>query len=593
MFLKKNSTKIFVLSQFVLYATMIFYGMDVTDTGFHLSKQWCMFHGLWNENLDAIAGTNFFGGLWLSIPGHASMIWARVGFVLVQTGVGYFSYKILCLYFKESSVFPVAFILSISLSVWQTYFTINYDNLSLLFLITSVYLILLTEKEGRIPSVYLLVLSGLFTVTAVFCKISMVLSLILVPLLIFFISKKVNIKIKYLKYYFSGAVIATLSVIMLLFFSKGMTVYLENIFGIAQDLQVSGFENSPGSHDHSFSTLLNLYQSSFFISFVYSINFVLILIVSAYFLTRSKSIKPVFYLLWIIVLFFVYNTVIIKHNFYTTNLDLYQQSVKIMSLSIAVIAIWLLRSRPSNIVKYSSGIYAVTAIFILSFTGSDLGIMTAFRTGAGVPLIGMSALILTENAAAVKKTGIDLKYLLYIILMMFLIFYFKTDYHSHRDLNIDELDSKFKSTQLSFIKSTKKRVDVTDSLIAFMSKIPDLGRQKVFFAKHSPMYYYLTMTKYPLKTPWDTLNRLEDIKTDFTDDPPDIFILPKGSHRDSRWPVYEQRALEESAEKKAENYYDFYDSFIKENNYVEVYKNSFYTVYSLEDEGVQNGQSTE
>jgi hypothetical protein len=68
------------------------------------------------------------------------------------------------------------------------------------------------------------------------------------------------------------------------------------------------------------------------------------------------------------------------------------------------------------------------------------------------------------------------------------------------------MTDSFKSPQLIGIKSNKDRVEVVDSLLTYLNHIPDLKDKDIYFAKHSPMYYYLTGTKYRLDSPWDTLN---------------------------------------------------------------------------------------
>ncbi|MBU4485293.1 MAG: hypothetical protein KKD38_00055, partial [Candidatus Delongbacteria bacterium] len=131
-----------------------------------------MYHGLWKGNFDAIAGTNIIGGLWLLIPGKPLLIWSRLGYIIIQILTAYFSFKILLLYFKPFRVFAVCLVVSISLSFWQYYFTINYDNLPLIFLLLSIYLIL---KENKTPSKHnraVLITAGVLIIISIFCKIT-------------------------------------------------------------------------------------------------------------------------------------------------------------------------------------------------------------------------------------------------------------------------------------------------------------------------------------------------------------------------------------------------------------------------------------
>ncbi len=560
-----------ILALYLLYIT---FGFETTDTGFHLSKQWGMFHGLWKENCDAIAGTNMIGGLWLLIPGKPSLIWARLGFALLQVAIGFISIKILLLYFSRLKTVFVSLVVTISLSVWQYYHTINYDNLPLLFILISVCLFLKGNKDKRDV---LFILSGLAAVISAFCKITYVPILIMPFSLLLQKNNKENIRI--IKSYVLGATAGTFAIFVLLFVTGGLGGYANVFIEIINDFLKESPNKIGHTKDHSFEKLSYVYGNNLKEILIIYVKIFLTCVI--YYVTNLRKFKnmPVTLFAFAAFTWLFYNFVFDKYPGYG-----------IIAVSGVMATIFVLTSSRENVIKMSGIILIPPTVFIVSFIGTDLGMITGIRSGSGMLLLSSSLLLISENEIRFKQYHIKLRGLLFIMLLIFTIYFIQDDFRPYQDFKYGLLSESFSSPQLRGIKSNPDRVAVADSLLTYLNGIPDLKDRDIYFAKHSPMYYYLTGTRYRLDSPWDTLNKLQDIKADFEKRPPEMIVIPKGSHRNYMWPNDQKGWESEGGEIKAKPYYSFYDGFIKSNNYIEVYKNSFYTVYELIEPEILNEQ---
>lgn len=559
-------SKIFGVGIFLYYLFFIPFGFDITETGLHLSKQFFLFDGAWKEGFDEIAGTNLVGGLWLLISKCPFLIWARVGFSLVQAMIMYFSFRILILYFNPLKVFFAGLVPAVSLSFWQYYHTVNFENLPLLFLLAAVYFILKQIKSTECNQKFNMYASGVFIVLSVFCKILYFPALILIPLASF---RDTERRKEMLKGYLIGLVSGIAFLVLLMLFTGSLSIYSRNIFNLISD-SLSG------------SMLYFKYKLQFtqIITNVVYLSFMTLLLSYVYSrIRKNKLVKSAAYciLVWI----FYYSVFEPK------------PSEGIITFSLTLSLIWLISEKVEKIGGTYELMLVSLIVFVVSFMGSDPCISSGLRSGSAFLPVTASILLISDSEVSFGKIFISFKYIFGLSILIFFLFFLQDEFRPYQDFKYDFLSETFKSPQLLGIKSNPDRVAVVDSLLSYLNDIPDIKDRDIYFAKHSPMYYYLTGTKYRLDSPWDTLNKLEDIKADFYRQAPEMIVMSKGSHRNHMWPNEQKGWEETAAEVKVKPYYEFYDSFIKENNYIEVYKNSFYTVYGLGDEGKENEQITE
>lgn len=570
----KYTDLILFISVSVWYLFFIPYGYETTDTGFSLSKQWAMYHGLWKENLDAVAGTNIIGGLWLAMFGEPMLLWARVGFVLVQSLIVFFSYKILHTFYKNSFVLVIVVLMTFLTSYMQYYHTINYDNLPVLLSLISVYLVLVANLNSNDKLNWRIFISGIFYTLAIFAKITF-LPVLILPL-IFLYQREAGRKsvVEYFIGIFSGTVI----IIALLIISGGLQNYYTFFEKIISEFMMNSGRESTDSllRDHSFVTLTRKYLSELFSIGIGSILTVLSIVLASVINLKFKKIPGAKYIIAILLGVILYFRIF---SFDGNRANLYLGiSSYLLSLTV-VIAVLISRSKRGT---FLWRILFFFLLFVFSFLGSDLGITTAYRAGVGIFSLPFLLLVLLE-----ERFFMDLKfdYLVYATIAVFIVFFSVKDYRPYRDLYFHQLNGSFSSTELLGIRSNPKRCEVVDSLLIYLKTIEEISDKKVFYPMHNAIFYYLTATIYPANNPWDVINDFETLQNDLQNNPPDYIVKPIHSQRNPFWPDYSESWFNNNVyEARAQKYYDLYDMILAENNYVVCFSNSFYYVYKLEQE---------
>jgi hypothetical protein len=564
-------TKILIFSTAFLYLVLIPYGYETTDTGFTLSKQWAMFNGMWSENFDAIAGTNLIGGIWLMIPGVPSLLWARFGFVILQTLIVFFIFLINASFFGRVKAFALVLFFTFTTSFFQYYHTINYDNLPFLLLLISIYFTIKDQKNDGSEG-YGFFISGFFISLCMFCKITYI-SALLIPVF-FIIHKKSGRRFANLYKYFAGFICGLAATLIFMVFSGSFSSYVEYFRDILTDFlrQKSPEEQTLALRDHSATALTKSYGDQFLKTMINSI-ILLPVIFSLHFISKRIKNKYFYYMLTTVSGSFIYWRV------FNLSGDRANTHIGILSLLLSIYLIACILPKDGRYGIFFVGLIFII-VFVQSFIGSDLGVTTSFRCGAGILLASVVySIMLSGNEISIRSQAV-----IFATLPLFVIFFFVKDYRPYREQNMGFLHTGFDYPPLAGIVTNKYRSAVADSLYLYLNGISNLKQKKIFFSKGNALGYYLTGTVYPHKSPWDTINKFDDIKDDFMIKAPDYFIFSYYTHRDPIWPEIDIKWYSESLyEEKAQRFYDFYRNFIAKNNYIEVYKNSFYTVYELKE----------
>jgi hypothetical protein len=574
---KDNVVKIFLPAVFLWYLYFIPYGFDVTDTGFTLSKQWAIMNGKWKENLDLIAGTNLIGGIWLILPGAPFLLWARFGFVIVQTLISFFTFRIAGIWFGSQKAFFFVLFFTITTSYSQYYHTINYDNLPYLFLLISVYFGLKVSNPGNSFKKNRII-SGMAAVIAVFCKITYLPALFILPVLIYFLGrngKEDGRSGRSTMFYIAGTAAGFALVVAVLLISGSLSSYVssitEVIFGSLSETHAA--DKAFALRDHSLRTLLAQYlRTALFIMKNTPFTVLLILLASFRFkdIRYGKALGLCVNACFAFLFYFrIFEPEGRPEQLYAGML-IFAVSFFISSL----ISIW------SADINKILCIAAAGVIFLLSYAGSDLDISTGFRSGAGVLLLS-SVFLFADGASSLR---FSLKRTSYAVMILFIIYSVVKDYRPYRDYKYPMLRSSFSSPQLTVIQTNEPRALETDGLLNYLKGIENITTKKLFVTKSNPLIYYITGTVYPYKTPWDTINDFDLLENSLNSDPPEIFVLSLYTHRDPYWPYADINWYSNDLyEQRAERYYAMYRQIINSNNYIEVYKNSFYTVYELKE----------
>jgi hypothetical protein len=374
------------------YLHFVPFGFEVTDTGFHLSNQLGIFQKFMGKSFDSIAGTNLIGGLWLLIPGKPLLLWSRLAFVIVQVGIVYLSFKILTIYFSKTRTFIVCTVTAISLSFWQYYNTINYDNLPLLFLLISVFLFIKGNIKSLKSKEKFFFIAGIFIMISIFCKITYAPAL-LFPLFIQYTDKKRTKRIV-IKYVW-GLLTGTAMIAGYLIMSKGYAGYIENIN--------SGF--SELIKNNSFRDLYWIYKNEIRSILKILISIITSVLLYSYLLSRLEKNRLLRYNFLIFMIWLFYYLI-----FEPT------PTLGIASFSLTLLILWLITAGRKEMHDHSDIIILSITVLIVSFIGSDLGVITSIRSGGILLFLSALMLLLIYDSTIdfLQTLIVHFRYLFYI-----------------------------------------------------------------------------------------------------------------------------------------------------------------------------------
>ena len=167
----------------------IFQGLDVTDTGFHLTHQIAAIAGRVEDVSPLFYLTDLVGGLWLSIRGEPSLFWARLGGVLIHGVCAALSYAILARHFAPRKVFATVLGSSLFLTSRMPLPLIHYFTLPAMLLIVGLGLLdrlLASTPDSRAFRTYACIL-GALPVPIFLCRLSPVPIVVPIAVLLYFL----------------------------------------------------------------------------------------------------------------------------------------------------------------------------------------------------------------------------------------------------------------------------------------------------------------------------------------------------------------------------------------------------------------------
>ena len=601
---------------------------DVTDNGFHLSKAWGMLHGSWDANLDFWVGASFFNGLWLSIIGKPSLLWARFGWLIVVSLIVLFSYKIIKLYFKGLKPLLFTFILSFLFVNYNYYLTINYDNLPLLITLIASYLLLLNSKNNKIS--YLIISGFLFGLTF-FIKFNYI--LIFGLPVVYFLFKYEFFQISkrfYLKkalYLYMGYAFALLFFFLFLFFTNSIEPYKKymsenfihrnskkddnykktynKILNFNKEIQLDTLEVAQKDTLFSFltdslkkdsirtlplyvdenaigdsHTLKNLFNN-YFVHFWQVLNkgfiFAIIFLIFIYILSLLKNrILQYSILLFFSFMFFYY-------------VKIYLQGRPSVTLSEIILPGYLFAILFKRDKKYSPLVLLILLMVLFSFPGSDLTFNVVYRSGAGLLLFLFPILYLWDLKQHFQT--VDLKFSYYskfILIFAILSTVFSWDYvNVHRDFEKRSLlITQFKAKQLFGIQTTPQRVEVVNELMSFFNKEEyERNNTPAIFVGWIPMFYYLTETNSIFSDPWKAGMPLWFFQEKLTSQKikPKYITISNKFTRNPNWPLLDKEyKKKDQLWIKGLRLIDYSRYYAEKNNYTKIFENKMFEVWKLE-----------
>ena len=198
--------------------------LDVTDTGFHFTKAWGLFHGSQVQNIDFMVGTSFVNGLWLSIIGTPNVLWARFGYVLLVTAISLISYKIFAIYFNRLIDWFLFLAMSLFFIHFNYYLSINYDNLPVLSALFGIWCLVKEKKPPWSCSI-----SGLFFGLTVWMKFNFILIIILPLAFGWMLYEKKKSWIRETLFIYAGYAVSFILGVSLLFATGNLKTYVDYI----------------------------------------------------------------------------------------------------------------------------------------------------------------------------------------------------------------------------------------------------------------------------------------------------------------------------------------------------------------------------
>lgn len=568
----KKQFKLFEkLSAYLLFTSIFFYfliwipqGLDITDEGYAFTKSWFLLHGGWKDNVDMIWMSSLINGLWLGIYGEPSIIWGRIGYAIIVSATSVLTYLILKTYFDKAKVFIVVFLITVFYSI-NAFFSITYYTLPIFSILLSIYLLLrFIDFRNHI----LLLVAGFIIALLGFMKFPFILApLLYIIYLKFFLSTNRSELKRIIWISLLGLFSGYLTGIIILLFSGSFTTYLNTIL-IETGMISNPFPTSDFTHTKLslFSTYSNNFYRLFY-SCLIGIDILLIYLTSiSYLKSRVWRIGGS-----VLLIYFLY--------FLSKNGDSEQWQYTAITFSFVYLFIHLFTKKTDR--RLELVMLLSVFIFIISFLGSNGGVITGFESGGILLLASVSILAVDEfaldSSSFISKSS--LKYLKFIFGgFIILILLWKKPDDVFRERPRNELKVSFKSVQLLGIVSNIQRVNSIDSLlIAYDNIKKNIGNRPLntLTINSNPMFYYLANTKPYLSNPW--LISIKGFEHKLLTEPkPDVFIFSLQNPRDVSWPSNNSKPCDglDSLD------YKYFMQYITKNNYFSAYKNRMFQIYA-------------
>lgn len=539
---------IFLLS-FLFQLVFIFQGCDVTDTGFHLTHQVASFL----EKVDQceispmIFLTDFCGGAWLSLPGRPSLLWARLGGILLYSLNTAIIFSILSSYFELEKAFLVTFISSLFTTMRLGIDIIDYYTFPAFLLTVQIWLfhkLLISSKESHRKTYGFFI--GFITATIILSKWPLFFVMI-TPVLMtaYYMLTQKNLT-KPLRIIMQSSVgfICSIIIFKIVYQKLGL-------------LDIFPFSYAPwntilkylGTGHHNANLLFNAYVTDY----VKVIRYSFFVFIGLHILSvLGDRIHHSYAKLSVIVLpiLFVCFIATYKQDVDTTAYNIIFSTVGVLTI-FAIMFISL--DKGENIRLDLLLIAGVVQMFITPL-GSATGLMKSFY---GMWLVLPLSLLCMEKIKdrltilKINSMASHMNSILVVLFVLSLFFHFTNIYRDNQNRFL--LNEPFSHRSLAGIYSSEHRVKAIDEVLMAIERYTDKN-DYVLMANNLPMFYYLTGTKPALCNPWILLDNLEEIKRKEYDSlekwhHPKLFVYAKVNTRDANWPYRDTAYLPSDKQK--------------------------------------------
>jgi len=553
------------LAAFLYQLLWIWQGVDLSDTGWDLAKQWMVFNGGAATQLDMIFGSSFVGGLWNSIVPGNYLIWAYLGPVVLHSFIALILYSILASHFeKKISFFAVLAITPLLLT--PIIKVLNYNDIPVFFFLLMIFFInkAYLSERAKLKILYLTT-AGIFYSIAVMCKFVLI-AFIFFPVVIilyniFFANSRLQWSKKSLCLVL-GAAIGFMAIFLVMNHFGLMKPYLKNIYdGIFSGLIDGNAEAAGLGVQHNARDFLITWSSYYYFVFLTIPLVFIFLIISAYILKiKNKVIRNVtigIYITLVVVFIFRYLNV---YKFYNNIYFI------IFGLNFFIIISFLIKSK----------IRSTNLLLLLALFGQVIiNIGSLVMNWTNMYLTTSISIVLLFKMAEDKETFtfipvnklVDFRKVLVIILIIFgmsvnmFIMYRDVDIFPNRF----KLTNSFAAENMKYIYTSAERVEQIDGIVQKIKEYTKPG-DRIFCVNSIPMIYYLSETGPVTSDPWAIrLQTYDTFKNEVTEifesNPPSIVVFSK----------------KVTDEEKADVVWDFLGRL----GYVLDYENSGFVLYKL------------
>jgi hypothetical protein len=227
--LDKINVNFFFLGLFLIQVLFIFQGIDIADEGFHSTFYQQIYHNPQSVEYNFMYWfSGIIGGAWLKLFPVYGLLGLRFGGVILNMLAVIVSYRLLKNY--TSGVYVKLGLLLLVLINCAAVKDINYNNISAILFISSIYFLFSGLKKNKLSN---LMIGGGFVSLAVFSRLANISGLALLAVIVysgFFVFKQtIAFQVKQIVFFVLGFVIITILVIGVMKISGQYVLFTDSI----------------------------------------------------------------------------------------------------------------------------------------------------------------------------------------------------------------------------------------------------------------------------------------------------------------------------------------------------------------------------
>ncbi|MEQ9186395.1 MAG: glycosyltransferase family 39 protein [Cryomorphaceae bacterium] len=533
-------------------------GYDVTDAGTRAAKSFFLFDSYWPRFVGMKTGSSLVNAFWLHLFPAPSLIWARLGYIAVETGMCVLTYKSLRLRFDSKAALLAAF-MACFVSTTYVYKAIHYTNFPVMMTMVGIYFLLASDSKKPLP----IFLSGAAMAFAGFAKFPLI-ALLPLALLYFFIvglrNGKLKSAIRPMLHFIVGYAALWIAVGTWLFSMDALNTYLGHLqSNFVDPFFLDKDASRLKRHYHDPSSLKSIYWDNLLrtgLHTIVALAFTLPVAIGIY-LKRS-------WIVWISCAIAATGAILLTKDSYWA-----------YSIIAALLCLHGLQLAFSLRHPNFSWMYWGGALMLVSFLGSNVGIRNIIISGGASLYMGSLFASLFERSQT--DTALSTWRPLALALTLstcFIVFHLKNHF-IYRDRPISELTAPLRGSAFG-IFTHPQRADVVNPLLDALSRL-DKSEKLMCVNLHS-MHNYLSGLGPGSQFYWKLAGQTEHEKNAYfhSTEAPRYLLLATVNTRDWAWPDTEKHCIDDDLP-----YYEYYATMLQDPSgpYRVLYANKAFELY--------------